>query len=157
MVFGALLTSLGPSEWDLSIAAPAAAGNSAVPLLHPNWELRDGGQGLPFFPVTWNPVSVSVSALQNGQIIVLCHFFVPTPDWKGCLTSRDVLCVRRSIRFAQCPFWSFFFFLVSLFMLPGLISVAAYPLYRFCSLLHLKENLFPIKWWLLLLLIPGFK
>lgn len=32
------------------------------------------------------------------------------------------------------------FFSVSLFMLPGLISVTAYPLYRFCSLLHLKEN-----------------
>lgn len=50
------------------------------------------------------------SVLQNWQIIVLCHFLVITPDWKGCLTSRDVLCVRRSIRFVQRPFWSFFFF-----------------------------------------------
>lgn len=83
------------------------------------------------------------SVLQNWQIIVLCHFLVVTPDWKGCLTSRDVLCVRRSIRFVRRPFWSFFFiFLVSLFMLPGLVSVTAYPLYTFYSLIHLKENAF---------------
>lgn len=156
MVFGALLTSLGPSEWDLSIAAPAAAGNSAVPLLHPNWELRDGGQGLPFFPVTWNPVSVSALLSRIDRLLFFVIFLsqplIERDVWlQGmCFVSGDqlgLLSVPSGVSF----------FLVSLFMLPGLISVAAYPLYRFCSLLHLKENLFPIKWWLLLLLIPGFK
>lgn len=134
----------GPSKWELSITAQEAVTTSAIPILHLNWAERWRSKALFMALLLSYNIHFHLclfSVLLNWQIIVLCHFLVPIPYWKRCLTSRDVSYIRRSIRLVQCPFWSFFF-LISWLTLPCLISVTACPLYRICSLLHLKEIIF---------------
>lgn len=148
----------GPSKWELSITTQEAPTTSAILVGHLNWELREGHQRLPlwlfFCPVTYNHVSVSSLSSWIGRL--LCFDIV----WSLPPVERDVwlqdMCLMSGDQLGLfgVPSGAFLFpdlgFHVWFLLLPVLYI-------DFVPFFIRTRIFFPIKWWLLLLLIPGCK